>query len=70
MAICDYDKTIANTPLSPKDHIPLMEVKYHPTILKDRFAQFAGLNCFNPEVSVVSSDLQISHSLIVRFENT
>ena len=70
MAICDYDKTIANTPLSPKDHIPLMEVKYHPTILKDRFAQFAGLNFFNPEVSVVSSDLQISHSLIVRFENT
>ena len=47
-----------------------MEVKYHPTILKDRFAQFAGLGFFNPEVSVVSSDLQISHSLIVRFENT
>lgn len=70
MALCSYDKTIANTPLSPADHIPLMEVKYHPTILKDRFAQFAGLSFFNPEVSVVSSDLQISHSLIVRFENT
>ena len=70
MALCDYDKTISNTPLSPADHIPLMEVKYHPTILKDRFAQFAGLGFFNPEVSVVSSDLQISHSLIVRFENT
>lgn len=47
-----------------------MEVKYHPTILKDRFAQFAGLDFFNPEVTVVSRDLQISHSLIVRFENT
>lgn len=70
MALCDYDKTIENTPLSPEDHIPLMEVKYHPTILKDRFAQFAGLNFFNPEVTVVSRDLQISHSLIVRFENT
>lgn len=70
MALCDYDKTIENTPLSPEDHIPLMEVKYHPTILKDRFAQFAGLDFFNPEVTVVSRDLQISHSLIVRFENT
>lgn len=70
MALCDYDKTIENTPLSPADHIPLMEVKYHPTILKDRFAQFAGLSFFNPEVTVVSRDLQISHSLIVRFENT
>lgn len=70
MALCDYDKTIENTPLSPEDHIPLMEVKYHPTILKDRFAQFAGLGFFNPEVTVVSRDLQISHSLIVRFENT
>jgi len=70
MALCDYDKTIENTPLSPEDHIPLMEVKYHPTILKDRFAQFAGLSFFNPEVTVVSRDLQISHSLIVRFENT
>ena len=70
MALCNYTKTISETPLSPADHIPLMEVKYHPTILKDRFAQFAGLSFFNPEVSVVSSDLQISHSLIVRFENT
>lgn len=70
MALCDYTKTIDDTPLSPEDHIPLMEVKYHPTILKDRFAQFAGLNFFNPEVTVVSRDLQISHSLIVRFENT
>lgn len=70
MALCSYDKTIENTPLSPEDHIPLMEVKYHPTILKDRFAQFAGLSFFNPEVTVVSRDLQISHSLIVRFENT
>lgn len=70
MALCSYDKTIENTPLSPEDHIPLMEVKYHPTILKDRFAQFAGLGFFNPEVTVVSRDLQISHSLIVRFENT
>lgn len=70
MALCSYDKTIENTPLSPEDHIPLMEVKYHPTILKDRFAQFAGLDFFNPEVTVVSRDLQISHSLIVRFENT
>lgn len=70
MALCDYTKTIDDTPLSPEDHIPLMEVKYHPTILKDRFAQFAGLDFFNPEVTVVSRDLQISHSLIVRFENT
>lgn len=70
MALCSYDKTIENTPLSPEDHIPLMEVKYHPTILKDRFAQFAGLDFFNPEVTVVSRDLQISHSLIVRFKNT
>lgn len=70
MALCDYTKTIESTPLSPEDHIPLMEVKYHPTILKDRFATFAGLDFFNPEVTVVSRDLQISHSLIVRFENT
>lgn len=70
MSLCDYTKTIESTPLSPEDHIPLMEVKYHPTILKDRFATFAGLNFFNPEVTVVSRDLQISHSLIVRFENT
>lgn len=70
MSLCDYTKTIESTPLSPEDHIPLMEVKYHPTILKDRFATFAGLDFFNPEVTVVSRDLQISHSLIVRFENT
>lgn len=70
MALCDYTKTIDDTPLSPEDHIPLMEVKYHPIVLKDRFAQFAGLDFFNPEVTVVSRDLQISHSLIVRFENT
>ena len=69
MAICDYGKEIDNTPLSPEDHLPLMEVKYHPTILKDRFATFAGLKFFNPEVTTVSSDLQISHSLIVRYEN-
>lgn len=70
MSLCEYTKTLESTPLSPEDHIPLMEVKYHPTILKDRFATFAGLDFFNPEVTVVSSDLQISHSLIVRFENT
>ena len=69
MAVCDYTKSIDDTPLSPEDHLPLMEVKYHPTILKDRFATFAGLQFFNPEVKTVSSDLQISHSLIVRFEN-
>ena len=69
MAVCDYTKSIDDTPLSPADHLALMEVKYHPTILKDRFATFAGLQFFNPEVKTVSSDLQISHSLIVRFEN-
>lgn len=69
MAVCNYTKTIDDTPLSPADHLPLMEVKYHPTILKDRFATFAGLQFFNPEVKTVSSDLTISHSLIVRFEN-
>ena len=69
MAVCDYTKTISETPLSPEDHLPLMEVKYHPTILKDEFAKFAGLEFFNPEVQTVSSDLKISHSLIVRYKN-
>lgn len=69
MAVCDIENTVGSTPLSPADHLPLMEVKYSAEILKDRFATFAGLNFFNPEVQTVSRDLQISHSLIVRYKN-
>lgn len=69
MAVCDIENTVSGEALSPADHLPLMEVKYAANILKDKFAEFNGINFFNPEVQTVSSDLTVSHSIIVRYKN-
>ena len=50
MAICDYTHEVDNQPLSPEDHIPLLQVKYSREVLEEKFATFAGINWFNPEV--------------------
>lgn len=67
--LCNYDATVGDTPLSPDDHIPLLQVQYSAKILEDKFATFAGIDWFNPEVQKISSDLAISQSLIVRYKN-
>ena len=71
MAQCEYTKTVANTPLSPDDHIPLLQVKYSTEILEEKFATFAGINYFNPEVKPLelTGDLKVGQSLIVRYKN-
>lgn len=71
MAVCDYTKTVGTQPLSPDDHIPLLQVKYSNKILEDKFATFAGINYFNPEVEQMElvGDLKVGQSLIVRYKN-
>lgn len=71
MAVCDYTKTVGTQPLSPDDHIPLLKVKYSNAILQDRFATFAGINWFNPEVKPMElvGDLKVGQTLIVRYKN-
>lgn len=68
---CDLNLDVVNQPLSPEDHIPLMEMKYNNRVLQDRFATFMGLNWFSPEVAVeeLTNRLEIGQSLRVRFEN-
>lgn len=71
MAVCDYSKTVGTTPLSPDDHIPLLQVKYSNEILEEKFNTFAGINWFNPEVKPLelTGDLKVGQSLIVRYKN-
>ena len=71
MAICDYTHSVDNQPLSPDDHIPLLQVKYSRAILEDKFATFAGINWFNPEVKPMElvGDLKVGQTLIVRYKN-
>lgn len=71
MAVCDYTKEVDNTPLSPEDHIPLLQVKYSRQILEEKFATFAGINWFNPEVKPLelTGDLKVGQTLIVRYKN-
>lgn len=69
MAVCDIENTVASKDLSPADALALMKVEYSANILEDKFAELAGLNFFNPEVKVISSDLETSQSLIVRYKN-
>lgn len=71
ISVCDYTKTVGTTALSPEDHIPLLQVKYSSKILEDRFASFAGINYFNPEVQPMElvGDLKVGQSLIVRYKN-
>lgn len=68
---CDLNLDVVNQPLSPDDHIPLLEMKYSQNILMDRFATFQGLDWFNPEVTPMelTNNLEIGQSLRVRFEN-
>lgn len=69
--ICNYSLDVDNQPLSPDDHIPLLQVKYSQAILQDKFADFAGINWFNPEVKPMelTGDLKVGQSLIVRYKN-
>lgn len=69
--ICNVNQTVASQPLSPDDHIPLLQMKYSANILEDKFASFAGLDYFQPEVQQMelTGDLKHSQSLIVRFKN-
>lgn len=71
MSVCDYSKEVSSTPLSPEDHLPLLQVKYSSKILEDRFGEFAGINYFNPEVQPMelTGDLKVGQSLIVRYKN-
>lgn len=70
--ICNYTNTVENTPLSPDDHIPLLQVKYSNKILEDKFNTFAGINFFNPEISPMelTGDLKVGQTLIVRYKNS
>ena len=69
--ICNINQEVANQPLSPDDHIPLLQVKYSANILKDKFAGFGGLDYFQPEVQQMelTGDLVHSQELVVRFKN-
>lgn len=69
--ICNINQKVDKQPLSPDDHIPLLQMKYSANILEDKFATFAGLDYFTPEVSQMelTGDLMHSQSLIVRFKN-
>ena len=71
MAICDYTHSVDNQPLSPEDHIPLLQVKYSREILEEKFNSFAGINWFNPEVKPLelTGDLKVGQTLIVRYKN-
>lgn len=71
MAICDYTHEVDNQPLSPEDHIPLLQVKYSREILEEKFNSFAGINWFNPEVKPLelTGDLKVGQTLIVRYKN-
>lgn len=71
MAICDYTHSVDNQPLSPDDHIPLLQVKYSNAILEEKFNSFAGINWFNPEVKPLelTGDLKVGQTLIVRYKN-
>lgn len=71
MAVCDYTNTVDNQPLSPEDHIPLLQVKYSRAILEEKFNTFAGINWFNPEVKELelTGDLKVGQTLIVRYKN-
>ena len=69
--ILNPNSTVANHPLSPDDHIPLLEMKYSAKILEDKFSTIAGLDYFTPEVQQMelTGDLKHSQSLIVRFKD-
>lgn len=69
--ICNINQNVANQPLSPDDHIPLLEMKYSAKVLEDKFAEINGLDYFTPEVQQMelTGDLMHSQSLIVRFKN-
>lgn len=71
MAICDYTHSVDNQPLSPEDHIPLLQVKYSREILEEKFNSFAGINWFNPEVKPLelTGDLKVGQTLIIRYKN-
>lgn len=71
MAVCDYTYDVDNQPLSPEDHIPLLQVKYSRAILEEKFNTFAGINWFNPEVKPLelTGDLKVGQTLIVRYKN-
>lgn len=69
--ICNLNQQVANQPLSPDDHIPLLKMRYSAKVLEQEFAKIGGLDYFQPEVqqSELTGDLKFSHSLIVRFKN-
>lgn len=69
--ICNINQEVANQPLSPDDHIPLLQMKYSANILEDKFASFGGLDYFQPEVQQMelTGDLVHSQELVVRFKN-
>ena len=69
--ICNYTAVVNNQPLSPEDHIPLLQVKYSRAVLEEKFNTFAGINWFNPEVQALelTGDLKVGQTLIVRYKN-
>ena len=71
MSVCDYSKTVGDQPLSPEDHIPLLQMKYSTAVLQEKFATFAGINWFNPEVKPLelTGDLKVGQTLIIRYKN-
>lgn len=69
--ICNYTAVVNDQPLSPEDHIPLLQVKYSRAVLEEKFNTFAGINWFNPEVQALelTGDLKVGQTLIVRYKN-
>jgi len=67
---CDLNLDVLNQPLSPDDHIPLLEMRYSASILRDRFATFRGLDWFSPEVTTqeLTNNMEIGQSLRIRYE--
>lgn len=71
MSVCDLTLDQGSQPLSPQDHIPLMKEKYSAAILEDKFAQFAGINWFSPEVRTMefTDDMAVGQSFQIRFKD-
>lgn len=69
--ICNVNQKVASQPLAPEDHIPLLKMRYSGKVLEDKFASFAGLDYFQPEVekAEMEDNFKFSQSLVVRFKN-
>jgi len=69
MAVCDFTQTITNQPITIDDYIPLYEMQYSNSIVKDRFLKFRSLDFFRNEVQALDTNgLDVSQSIRIKFE--